>query len=121
MNWQSVASSVIGEVHKSLPTDADLKARKKALNEARPYEFCVTSWGRKVWAKHVRNYLEKYGLEPLAVKRGNRLPLSPMERMMQRAKSVSHSSTVPQAPLSVDEKSRDAALPSVSAPSSGQE
>lgn len=32
-----------------------------------------------------------------------------------------HSSTVPQAPLSVDEKSRDAALPSVSAPSSGQE
>lgn len=33
----------------------------------------------------------------------------------------SYSSTVPQAPLSVDEKSRDAALPSVSAPSSGQE
>ncbi|MDL2203544.1 DUF2312 domain-containing protein [Brucella intermedia] len=35
--------------------------------------------------------------------------------------TVSPSSTVPQAPLSVDEKSRDAALPSVSAPSSGQE
>ncbi len=33
----------------------------------------------------------------------------------------SHSSTVHQAPLSVDEKSRDAALPSVSAPSAGQE
>lgn len=32
-----------------------------------------------------------------------------------------NSSTVPQAPLSVDEKSRDAALPSVSAPSFGQE
>ncbi len=35
--------------------------------------------------------------------------------------TVSHSSTVPQAPLLVDEKSRDAALPSVSALSSGQE
>lgn len=96
MNWQSVASGVIGEVHKSLPIDADLKARKKALNEARPYEFSVTSWGRKVWAKHARNYLEKFGLEPLSVKRGNRLPLSPMERMMKRANSVS--SAASQAP-----------------------
>lgn len=37
------------------------------------------------------------------------------------AKDILNSSTVPQAPLSVDEKSRDAALPSVSALSSGQE
>ena len=37
------------------------------------------------------------------------------------AKDILNSSTVPQAPLSVDEKSRDAALPSVSAPSAGQE
>ncbi|MEN5276308.1 hypothetical protein ABE527_05075 [Brucella sp. TWI432] len=102
MNWQSVASGVIGEVHKSLPVDADLKTRKRALNEARPYEFSATSWGRKVWAKHARNYLEKFGLEPLSVKRGNRLPLSPMERMMQRAKSVSLSSAAPHLPA--DEK-----------------
>lgn len=37
------------------------------------------------------------------------------------SKAILNSSTVPQAPLSVDEKSRDAALPSVSAPSAGQE
>jgi len=85
MNWQSTASHIIGEVHRSLPDDADLKTRKKALNDARPYEFATTSWGRKVWAKHARNYLEKYGLEPLSVKRGNRLPLSPLEKLMQRA------------------------------------
>lgn len=119
MNWQYVASSVIAEVHKSLPSDADLKTRKRALRQARPYEFRVTSWGRKVWAKHARNYLEKYGLEPLAMKRGNSLPLSPLERMMQ--KSLSPSSAPLASSQAADEESRDATPLSVSASSFGQD
>jgi hypothetical protein len=88
IDWQKTASAVIGEVHRNLPADADLKARKAALRAAKPYEFAVTSWGKKVWAKHQRKYLEKFGLPPLHPK-----PiedhLSPLERMIAKAKASS--------------------------------
>ena len=48
-------------------------------------------------------------------------PRASYEALRAKADQILNSSTAPQAPLSVDEKSRDAALPSVSAPSSGQE
>ncbi len=50
---------------------------------------------------------------------GRKALVAALDIMIEREEQGS--STVPQAPLSVDEKSRDAALPSVSAPSSGQE
>lgn len=78
IDWQKTASSVIGEVHRNLPADADLAVRKKALRAARPWEFGSTSWGRKVWAKHSRKYLEKFGLPPIKAKAVEQL--SPMER-----------------------------------------
>lgn len=86
IDWQRTASAVIGEVHRSLPADADLKARKAALRAAKPLAFSATSWGNKVWAKHQRKYLEKFGLPPLHPK-----PiedhLSPLERMIAKAKA----------------------------------
>ncbi len=78
IDWQKTASAVIGEVHRTLPADADLAIRKKALRAARPWEFGSTSWGRKVWAKHSRKYLEKFGLPP--IKATPVEPLSPLER-----------------------------------------
>ncbi len=33
-----------------------------------PWEFASTSWGKKVWAKHSRKYLEKFGPPPLKAK-----------------------------------------------------
>lgn len=86
IDWQRTASAVIGEVHKSLPADADLKARKAALRAAKPWEFSATSWGNKVWAKHQRKYLEKFGLPPLHAKQAQE-HLSPLERMIAKAKS----------------------------------
>jgi hypothetical protein len=68
INWQTTAASVVAEVDRSLPADADLATRKKALRAARPWEFASTSWGRKVWARHSRKYLEKFGLPPLKAK-----------------------------------------------------
>lgn len=85
IDWQKTASHVIGEVHRSLPADADLAARKKALRAARPWEFASTSWGKKVWAKHSRKYLEKFGLPPLKAKAVED-HLSPLERLMAKAK-----------------------------------
>lgn len=87
INWQTAAAQTVDEVDRSLPADADLKARKRALNAARPWEFAVTSWGRKVWAKHARQYLEKHGLPPLHPKPG--LPLlSPLDRQRERGQRL---------------------------------
>ncbi|CDZ32188.1 Hypothetical protein NGAL_HAMBI1145_09590 [Neorhizobium galegae bv. officinalis] len=79
--WSDAAARIIDDVHRTLPADADLAARKRALREARPSCFLSTSWGRKVWQKAQRQYLQKFGLKP----RGSaKLPLSPLEKLMQR-------------------------------------
>ena len=85
IDWQRTAAMVIDKVDSTLSKDADILTRKRALREARPWEFASTSWGRKVWAKHSRKYLEKFGLPPLKAKavEGH---LSPLERMMAKAK-----------------------------------
>ncbi|WP_018445569.1 hypothetical protein [Rhizobium gallicum] len=85
IDWQKTASNVIGEVHRNLPPDADLAARKKALRAARPWEFASTRWGKKVWAKHSRKYLEKFGLPPPTAKAVED-HLSPLERLMAKSK-----------------------------------
>lgn len=85
IDWQKSASHVIGEVHRNLPADADLATRKKALRAARPWEFASTSWGKKVWAKHSRKYLERFGLSPLKATAVQE-HMSPLERLMAKAK-----------------------------------
>lgn len=85
IDWQTTAASIVNKVDRSLPADADLATRKKALRDARPWEFASTSWGRKVWAKHSRKYLEKFGLTPLKSKAVED-HMSPLERMMKKAK-----------------------------------
>jgi hypothetical protein len=87
INWQTTAASVVAEVDRSLPADADLATRKKALRAARPWEFASTSWGRKVWARHSRKYLEKFGLPPLKAKAVED-HMSPLERMIAKAKGA---------------------------------
>lgn len=87
IDWQNAAAATIQEVDQAIPPDADLQARKRALNAARPYEFAVTSWGRKVWARHARKYLEKHGLPPLHQKPN--LPLvSPLDRQRERGRQL---------------------------------
>lgn len=85
IDWQKTAAGVVDKVHAGLPTDADLATRKKALRAARPWEFASTSWGRKVWAKHSRLYLEKHGLPPLKAKAVED-HMSPLERLMAKSK-----------------------------------
>lgn len=82
MTWRAQAIEIIGEVHASLPEDADLKARRAALRKARPWTFAGTSWGKKVWAAAARDYLEKHGQVRGQGKR--KRPESPLERLMRR-------------------------------------
>mgnify|MGYP000137187158 CR=1 FL=1 len=69
MDWQGEAAKLIAQVHAELPDSASLADRKKACREAGGWHFHGgTSWGKKVWAKHTRRYLEKFGLPPLQQK-----------------------------------------------------
>lgn len=61
-DWQAAARAAIQKVHESLSADATLKDRRAALRQAAPNFHGYTSWGRKVWSKHCRNYLELHGL-----------------------------------------------------------
>jgi hypothetical protein len=83
-DWRATADAIIAEVHASLPADADLVTRRQACLRAKPWEFAVTSWGTKVWAKAQRAYLEKHGLPPREPKEPEQM-LSPLERAKQRA------------------------------------
>ena len=64
-DWQAAARHFIAEVDASLPPDADLNTRRAALRKAASHFHGGTSWGKKVWSKHSRKYLEKHGLAPL--------------------------------------------------------
>lgn len=86
MTWRDTANHIIGEVHKSLPPDATITQRKQALADACPYEFRVTSWGKKVWGNAATAYLVKCGMTPR--KRAHEPDhLSPLERMMKKARA----------------------------------
>lgn len=89
INWQEVAKTTIEQVSRDVPDDADLAFRKKALRAARPWEFAATSWGRKVWAKHARKYLEKHGLPPLHKVSDDAPLLSPLDKQREKALRLS--------------------------------
>ena len=60
--WRTRYEACINQLHATLPEDATLEDRMRALNKLRG-ELGVdcTSWGRKTWAKARRSYLAKYG------------------------------------------------------------
>ena len=81
MSWYESAKEHISRVHKTLPDDVSFDNRVKAIREAYP-------WGErrmhpyKMWLKAQRQYLARY--EPDS--ESKRFPLSPLERMMRKAK-----------------------------------
>lgn len=85
--WQQQAASIIADVHKTLPSDADLKTRKRALTAAKPPMFACTSWGRKTWSKAATEYLSKHGYQP-RTSPAKKPHLSPLERMKSRAEAA---------------------------------
>ena len=61
-NWAAAADAMIGVLHESLGERATLEERR-AMLRAHASEFhCGTSWGKKVWSRRARAYLERYGL-----------------------------------------------------------
>jgi hypothetical protein len=62
--WAEAARSLISKVHAGLDDSATLKDRRRALRAVGPGFHGGTYWGRKVWGREVRKYLERHGLPP---------------------------------------------------------
>lgn len=73
-DWQAAAKAFIADIDASLPPDATLPQRRSALRK-RAGEFHMgTSWGKKVWSKHCRIYLERHGQLPRRLRDQPTLP-----------------------------------------------
>jgi hypothetical protein len=85
-NWSVKAREVIAEVDKSLPETATLAERKKALFDAYPFGQ-REMWPYKAWCKAQKAYLARFMTSDQKVPAHH---LSPLERMMARAKEIAH-------------------------------
>jgi hypothetical protein len=82
MTWLDAARECIRKVHAGLPETATFEERKAALRAAYPFgEREMHPY--KMWCKAQREYLRSYHKSVDSVPEGY---LSPMERMMKRAK-----------------------------------
>lgn len=63
-DWGAAARAEISARMAELPADASLEDRRKALRKDATLFHGGTSWGRKVWSREVRKYLEGHGLPP---------------------------------------------------------
>ena len=64
MDWQRMATERIAKIDATLAADCTLADRRKALREDAWQFHGGTSWGKKVWGKYCRAYLERHGQPP---------------------------------------------------------
>lgn len=60
MEWSREARRLIGEVHATLPADATLAQRKRAIRDAFPDSWRGASWPYKAWLNARKAYLKKF-------------------------------------------------------------
>lgn len=60
-NWQAEAQKQIAQIDAMFEPDTSWQERQKYLREGAWFFHGGTSWGKRVWAKHCRAYLESYG------------------------------------------------------------
>lgn len=82
MDWSAAARRVIAEIHARLPANATLAERKAALRAGYPFGERAM-WPYKAWLKAQRAYLARYAGPP-----AKPIHLSPLERIMQKAKEA---------------------------------
>jgi hypothetical protein len=86
--WAEAADAMIYKINEEFSATATLKERKAALR-AHASEFHMgTSWGKKVWARRSRAYLEQHGLPHLESKAQPRKPSEWARRMDVREKQA---------------------------------
>jgi len=63
-DWQAEAQRQIAQIDAMFEPDTPWQERQKYLREGAWLFHGGTSWGKRVWAKHSRTYLEKHGKPP---------------------------------------------------------
>eukprot|EP01035_Chromulina_nebulosa_P044226 gene44226-biopygen30312 len=63
-SWIVRARDAVRQVALTIPDDATLPERRKAMRAAAPLFHGGTYWGRKKWGQAVREYLERHGQAP---------------------------------------------------------
>lgn len=66
--WAEDCCAFIGRLHNDLAPDATLKERKELLRKSAWRFHGGTSWGKKVWSRESRKYLELHGLPRRALR-----------------------------------------------------
>lgn len=80
--WLESARAAIKKAHVNIPDDATLEERKKAIFDA--YPFGPRQYHPyKMWCRAQKEYLRRYQASDADIPRAH---LSPLERMMRRAK-----------------------------------
>ncbi len=59
MSWAQAARDRIAKIHRELPEDASITARKKALRDGYPFGE-RSYWPYRAWCKARREYLAKF-------------------------------------------------------------
>jgi hypothetical protein len=59
--WYNAAAALIGRIDATLPKDADLATRRRALRGKGWPAHEGTYWGRRMWGRAVRDYLRLHG------------------------------------------------------------
>jgi hypothetical protein len=83
MTWQEEAARIIAELDAKLPIDMPLKERRKAVRDANPWGR-QRSWPYKAWCRAQREYLGRFIPADEKLKK---LPLTPLELMIEQVKS----------------------------------
>jgi hypothetical protein len=81
-DWGKEARAEIAERVALLPEGVSLEERRKALRKDASLFHGGTSWGKKVWSRECRKYLEQHGLPPRTV-----ADASPQSKLYARAQS----------------------------------
>jgi hypothetical protein len=81
-NWGNDARGFIADATKDLPETATIKERRAALRTVGWQFHMGTSWGKKVWSRECRKYLERHGLNPLPQR--TVADISPQSKLFQR-------------------------------------
>lgn len=86
-DWGDAARADIAEVTKGFSPETTLKERQRALRAHAHVFHGGTSWGKKVWSRECRKYLEQHGLPPIPA-RGTQL--SPRQMEMHRKHNTAY-------------------------------
>lgn len=81
-DWGREARARLAEIERELGPDATLEQHRKAVRAAAGDFHGGTSWGKKVWSKEGRKYLERHGLPPRTI-----ADASPQSKLFAKAQS----------------------------------